>query len=55
MWKNLQEKNAPISETFKLVSLESIVKNFKEETVIEEKDKETGEIIEYRKLFALKI
>ena len=55
MWKNLQEKNAPISETFKHVSLESIVKNIKEETVIEEKDKETGEIIEYRKLFALKI
>jgi tetratricopeptide (TPR) repeat protein len=55
MWNKLQEQKAPISETIKHVSLEKTVKNIKEETVLKEKDKETGKIIEYRKLFALKI
>ena len=55
MLQKFHEQNAPISETMKLVSLENTVKNIKQETVLEEIDKETGEIIEYRKLFALKI
>ncbi len=55
MWTELQESKAPISETVKFVSLESTAKHIKKETVIEEKDKKTGKIIEYRKLFALKI
>ena len=55
MWNKLQEQEAPLSETVKLISLESTVKNIKKETVLEERDEETGEIIEYRKLFALKI
>ena len=55
MWNKLQEQKAPLSETMKLVSLENSLKSIKQETVLEERDKETGEIIEYRKLFALKI
>jgi hypothetical protein len=55
MWNKLQEQKAPISETVKFVSLESTAKNIKQETVLEERDEETGKIIEYRKLFALKI
>jgi tetratricopeptide (TPR) repeat protein len=55
MWNKLQEQKAPISETVKLVSLNGTMKTIKEETVLEEKDKDTGKIIEYRKLFALKI
>jgi len=55
MWNKLQERKAPINETVKLVSLESTVKNIKQETVLEERDEETGKVIEYRKLFALKI
>ena len=55
MWNKLQERKAPLSETVKLISLESTVKNIKQETVLEEHDEETGKIIEYRKLFALKI
>jgi len=55
MLQKLQEQKAPLIETVKLVSLENSLKSIKQETVLEERDKETGEIIEYRKLFALKI
>ena len=55
MWQNLQEQHAPLSETVKLVSLENTVKSVKQETVLEERDKESGKIIEYRKLFVLKL
>ncbi|NHJ48137.1 MAG: hypothetical protein FK733_10145 [Asgard group archaeon] len=55
MLQKFQEQQTPISETIKLVSLESSAQNIKQETVIEERDQETGEIIEYRKLFALKL
>lgn len=55
MVQEFQKQKAPISETVKLVSLENTAKSIKQETVIEERDQETGEIIEYRKLFVLKI
>ncbi|NHK31528.1 MAG: tetratricopeptide repeat protein, partial [Asgard group archaeon] len=55
MLQKLQERKAPISETAKLASLENAIQSIKEETVLEERDEETGKIIEYRKLFALKI
>ncbi|NPE07969.1 MAG: tetratricopeptide repeat protein [Asgard group archaeon] len=55
MLKKFQERQASLSETVKIVSLESTVEDIKEETVLEERDKKTGEVIEYRKLFALKI
>ena len=55
MLQELQEKKAPISETIKLAPLDSTIQEIKEETVLEERDKETGKIIDYRKLFALKI
>ncbi len=55
MWNDLQKQKAPISETVKLVSLESSLKSIKQETVLEERDEQTGKLIEYRKLFALKI
>ena len=42
-------------ETVKLTSLENTMQSIKQETVLEERDEETGKIIEYRKLFALKI
>ncbi|NHJ39390.1 MAG: hypothetical protein FK731_05100 [Asgard group archaeon] len=53
--QQFQKQQAPISKKIKLVSLENTTQNIKRETVIEERDQETGEIIEYRKLFALKI
>ncbi|NPE09989.1 MAG: hypothetical protein GNW80_17045, partial [Asgard group archaeon] len=55
MLQKLQERKAPISETVKLASLENTIQNIKKETILEERDEETGKIIEYRKLFALKI
>jgi tetratricopeptide (TPR) repeat protein len=55
MLHQLQDQKATINETVKLVSLEKTIESIKKETVLEERDKETGEIIEYRKLFALKI
>jgi tetratricopeptide (TPR) repeat protein len=54
-FKKFQEQKAPISDTVKLVSLETTAQNIKRETIIEEKDQETGETIEYRNLFSLKI
>jgi tetratricopeptide (TPR) repeat protein len=53
--QKFQEQKASISETVKLVSLEDTVKDIKQETILEERDEETGKVIEYRKLFALKI
>ncbi|NHK31328.1 MAG: tetratricopeptide repeat protein [Asgard group archaeon] len=55
MFQKFQEQQAPISETMKHIPLEQTVQSIKQETVIEERDKETGQIIEYRKLFSLKI
>ncbi|NHK32819.1 MAG: tetratricopeptide repeat protein [Asgard group archaeon] len=55
MWNELQVQKAPINESIKHVSLESTTKNIKKDTILEERDEETGNIIEYRKLFALKI
>ena len=55
MFQKLQERKAPISETVKLASLENTMQSIKQETVLEERDEETGKIIEYRKLFTLKI
>jgi tetratricopeptide (TPR) repeat protein len=55
MLQKLQERKAPISESVKLASLEKTMQGIKQETVLEERDEETGKIIEYRKLFALKI
>jgi hypothetical protein len=55
MLNQLQEQKAPINESIKIVSLDSTLKSIKKDTILEERDKETGNIIEYRKLFALKI
>lgn len=55
MLEEFLEQNAPISETMKLVSMEKTAQIIKKETVLEERDEETGEIILYRKLFALTI
>jgi hypothetical protein len=54
-WNELQEQKAPINETVSLVSLPNTLENIKRDTVIEERDKETGKIIEYRKLFVIKL
>ncbi|NHJ31538.1 MAG: tetratricopeptide repeat protein [Asgard group archaeon] len=55
MLRNLENQKSPLSEAIKLVSLENAVQKIKDETLVEERDKETGEIIEYRILFFLKI
>ena len=55
MLNQLQEQKAPINESIKLVSLDSTAKDIKKDTILEERDEETGNIIEYRKLFTLKI
>ncbi|NHK31526.1 MAG: tetratricopeptide repeat protein [Asgard group archaeon] len=54
MWKDLQEKKAPIIDSMKQISLENGVKRISK-AILEEKDEETEKIFEYRKLFALKI
>ncbi|MHA1210979.1 MAG: tetratricopeptide repeat protein [Candidatus Heimdallarchaeota archaeon] len=55
MFHKLQEQKSPLSEIVKLASLETTVKSIAQETVLEERDKKTGQIIEYRKLFTLKM
>ncbi|MHA1125655.1 MAG: tetratricopeptide repeat protein [Candidatus Heimdallarchaeota archaeon] len=55
MLQKFQEQKAPIGETMKLVSLENTAQSIKQETVLEERDSETGEIVNYRKLFVLKL
>ncbi|MHA1125656.1 MAG: tetratricopeptide repeat protein [Candidatus Heimdallarchaeota archaeon] len=53
--QKFQEQKAPLNEALKLVSLENSVKSVKRETVFEERDQETGEVIEYRKLFSIQL
>ncbi|NHJ31539.1 MAG: tetratricopeptide repeat protein [Asgard group archaeon] len=55
MWNDLRDRKAPVGEIVKLVSLEDSLKSIKQETILEERDEKTGKIIEYRKLFSLKI
>jgi tetratricopeptide (TPR) repeat protein len=55
MLQELQEQQATMEEAIKLVSLGTTIQSIKEEAVVEERDKESGEIIEYRKLFVLKL
>jgi hypothetical protein len=55
MWEKLRRENAPLIETLKQVPLEENIKQITKETSIEIRDEKSGEIIEYRKLFALKI
>ncbi|NHJ32009.1 MAG: hypothetical protein FK732_04020 [Asgard group archaeon] len=54
-FQKFQEQKAPLSETIKLTSLENTVQKIKQETILEKRDKETGKIIEYRKLFTIRI
>ena len=55
MWNNFQKQNTPLAETIKQVSLENTAKEISQDTLIEVRSDETDKIIEYRKLFTLKI
>ncbi len=55
MWEKLKKENAPLVETLKQVPLEDNLKQITKETSIEIRAEKSGESIEYRKLFALKI
>ncbi len=55
MWNNLQKEKPPIADRVKLVSLNNTMKDIAQETVLEDRDEETGKIIEYRKIFSLKL
>ena len=55
MWIKFKEENAPISMTLKEIPIAKSVKELAQETLVEVRDEESDEIIEYRKLFALKI
>ena len=54
MWQQLQNQDAPISLTLKKASFENTVKKISHETVLEKRD-ETGKVLEYKKLFVLKL
>jgi len=55
MWNRMKEQKAPLKETLKEVHLDSSAKKLASETILEVRDERTGDIIEYRKLFSLKI
>jgi tetratricopeptide (TPR) repeat protein len=55
MWEELKKEDASLVETLKQVPLEKTIKEITNETSIEIRDEKSSEIIEYRKLFALKI
>ncbi|NHJ32096.1 MAG: tetratricopeptide repeat protein [Asgard group archaeon] len=55
MWQQLQKENSSLVETIKQVPLENSIKRITRDTLIESRDEKTGKIIEYRKLFSLKI
>lgn len=55
MWNRLKEQKAPLKETLKEVHLDSSAKQLADETILEVRDERSGDVIEYRKLFALKI
>jgi len=55
MWQQLQKEKSSLVETIKQVPLENSINRITKETLIESRDEKTGKIIEYRKLFSLKI
>ncbi len=55
MWENLVKQKKPIVEALKHLSLENGITRITKDAVIEERDKKTRQMIEYRKLFVLKI
>jgi len=55
MWNRMKEQKAPLKETLKEAHLDSSAKKLANETILEVRDERTGDVIEYRKLFSLKI
>ncbi|MHA1212247.1 MAG: hypothetical protein ACTSSH_07285, partial [Candidatus Heimdallarchaeota archaeon] len=55
MWNRMKEQKVPLKDTLKEVHLDSSAKKLASETILEVRDERTGDVIEYRKLFALKI
>ncbi len=55
MWNRMKEQKAPLKDVLKEVHLDSSAKKFANETILEVRDERTGDVIEYRKLFSLKI
>ncbi|MHA1220600.1 MAG: hypothetical protein ACTSQB_02590, partial [Candidatus Heimdallarchaeota archaeon] len=55
MWARLKEQKAPLKETLKQVHLDNSAKQLANETILAVRNEKTKEVIEYRKLFALKM
>ena len=55
MWNRMKEQKAPLKDALKEVHLNSSAKKLANETILEVRDERTGDVIEYRKLFSLKI
>ena len=55
MWNRMTEQKAPLKETLKEIHIDTSAKRLAKETVLEVRDERTGDIVEYRKLFSLKI
>jgi tetratricopeptide (TPR) repeat protein len=55
MWINLQEQKAPLEDTLKQVKIDNSARQIADETIVEVRAEGTDEVINYRKLFALKL
>ena len=54
-WKKLSDKKQPLTETVKQISLENTIRRITHNTDIEIRDEKTGEVVQYRRLFDIKL
>ncbi|NHJ49492.1 MAG: hypothetical protein FK733_17010 [Asgard group archaeon] len=55
MWINLQDQKAPIEDALKQIKIDNSAREIASETIVEVRAEGTDEVINYRKLFALKL
>jgi tetratricopeptide (TPR) repeat protein len=55
MWQQLEKQKTPLVEILKKAQIDNTVKRITQETILEKRDKKTGEVSEYRKLYSFKI
>jgi hypothetical protein len=55
MWKDFAKNKKPLEEALKHLTLENGIKELTKETYLEERDNKTGEIVDYKILFTLKL
>ncbi|NHK30954.1 MAG: hypothetical protein FK730_06345 [Asgard group archaeon] len=55
MWINLQEQQAPLKDALKQIKIDNSARQIAGDTIVEVRAEGTDEVVNYRKLFALKL